>query len=227
MDPISRRSVLDCGGEILSAEGRDDGNDSAPDSLLVRAALEGDRGAYGRLYDRFAPMVHGMLLMRVPRDVVDDLVQDVFLKAMTELSSLRDGMHFGAWLAAIARNRAVDHFRRMLTHEVPGEDEVMSAAVSEDSTARAEAHAVLSALRSLPEAYRETLAMRLVEGMTGPEIAARTGLSHDSVRVNLYRGMKLLRERLRDRSGSRSARRPTQEGASLEGPTLKRKSNHE
>jgi RNA polymerase sigma-70 factor, ECF subfamily len=48
----------------------------------------------------------------------------------------------------------------------------------------------------LPEAYRETLVLRLVEGMTGPEIAARTGLTAASVRVNLHRGMKLLRERL-------------------------------
>ena len=52
---------------------------------------------------------------------------------------------------------------------------------------------VLDAVRSLPDAYRETLILRLVEGMTGPEIAARTGLTEGSVRVNLHRGMKLLR----------------------------------
>ncbi|MCX6631188.1 MAG: hypothetical protein NTW28_26550 [Candidatus Solibacter sp.] len=42
----------------------------------------------------------------------------------------------------------------------------------------------------------ETLILRLVEGMTGPEIAAQTGLTPDSVRVNLCRGMKMLRELL-------------------------------
>ena len=55
---------------------------------------------------------------------------------------------------------------------------------------------ILELIRSLPDAYRETLVLRLVEGMTGPEIAARTGLTAASVRVNLHRGMKLLRERL-------------------------------
>ncbi|HEY6660882.1 MAG TPA: sigma factor-like helix-turn-helix DNA-binding protein, partial [Pyrinomonadaceae bacterium] len=55
---------------------------------------------------------------------------------------------------------------------------------------------ILELIRSLPEAYRETLVLRLVEGMTGPEIAARTGLTAASVRVNLHRGMKLLREQL-------------------------------
>jgi RNA polymerase sigma-70 factor (ECF subfamily) len=67
------------------------------------------------------------------------------------------------------------------------------AAVSEERT---EAMAVLAIIRTLPEAYRETLVLRLVEGMTGPEISTRTGLTPASVRVNLHRGMKLLRKRL-------------------------------
>jgi RNA polymerase sigma-70 factor (ECF subfamily) len=56
--------------------------------------------------------------------------------------------------------------------------------------------AVLDAVRKLPDAYRDTLLMRLVEGMTGAEIAERTGLTEGSVRVNLHRGMALLREKL-------------------------------
>ena len=59
-----------------------------------------------------------------------------------------------------------------------------------------EALEVLETIGNLPEAYRETLILRLVEGMTGPEIAAQTGLTPASVRVNLHRGMKLLREKL-------------------------------
>jgi RNA polymerase sigma-70 factor, ECF subfamily len=64
-----------------------------------------------------------------------------------------------------------------------------------DSVAEA-ARRALEAVQSLPEAYRETLILRLVEGMSGEEIAARTGLSPGSVRVNLHRGMKMLREKL-------------------------------
>jgi len=60
----------------------------------------------------------------------------------------------------------------------------------------AEAAQALAAIRSLPEAYRETLMLRLVEGMSGDEIAERTGLTSGSVRVNLHRGMQLLREAL-------------------------------
>jgi RNA polymerase sigma-70 factor (ECF subfamily) len=161
---------------------------------LVRAARQGDRAAFARLYQRYAPMVHGVLLARVAPEFVDDLLQDVFLKAMTQLRSLRQDDHFGGWIAAMARNRAVDHYRR--SRESPAPEALDLAAAPERASAQAEAATVLAALQSLPDAYRETLTLRLVEGMSGPEIAARTGLTHDSVRVNLHRGMKQLRERL-------------------------------
>jgi RNA polymerase sigma-70 factor (ECF subfamily) len=71
--------------------------------------------------------------------------------------------------------------------------------VREQASAEAEAAHALRVIQQLPEAYRETLVLRLVEGMTGPEIAERTGLTPDSVRVNLHRGMKALRARLEGR----------------------------
>lgn len=163
---------------------------------LVAAARGGDRAAFGELYLRYVRMVHGILLARVPRGDVDDLVQDVFLHAMRQLDALRDPAAFGGWLAAIARHRGSDHLRQTRPTE-PLDDRPGPAP---DGTASLEAHAVLRTLRTLPEAYRETLVLRLVEGMTGPEIAAATGLTPASVRVNLHRGMKQLRERLEGRS---------------------------
>jgi RNA polymerase sigma-70 factor (ECF subfamily) len=135
-------------------------------------------------------MVHGVLLARVPPGEVDDLTQDVFLSAMRQLHALRDEAAFGGWLATIARNRATD-FHRLATETVDLPEDLV--APDPPST---EALAALDTIRTLPEAYRETLVLRLVEGMTGPEIAERTGLTEGSVRVNLHRGMKLLREAL-------------------------------
>jgi len=164
--------------------------ETAVEVVLVRAVLDGDRDGFARLYDLYAPLVHGILLARVPRAEVDDLVQDIFLHAFRKLHTLREASSFGPWIAMIARNRAVDYHRRSketveISDEVRGSD-------THDSKAKE----ILELIRSLPEAYRETLILRLVEGMTGPEIAARTGLTAASVRVNLHRGMKLLRERL-------------------------------
>jgi RNA polymerase sigma-70 factor (ECF subfamily) len=168
------------------------------DDALVHAAQQGDRAAFGLLYARYSRMVHGILLARVPFSDVDDLVQDVFLQALPRLTDLRDVSHFPGWLASIARNRATDFHRRVKANEEF--DENSSSVLSESpstnhsSHSSAEAHAVLDAIRSLPEVYREPLILRLVEGLTGPEIAARTGLTHGSVRVNLHRGMLQLRE---------------------------------
>ena len=157
---------------------------------LVIAVQRGDRAAFGALYARYARSVHGILLARVPREDVEDLVQDVFIVAMERLGALREPAAFGGWLATIARSRAIDHLRRApkLT-ELPPD----LAASGGDRT---ETFAVLAVIQALPEAYRETLTLRLVEGMTGPEIAGCTGLTPASVRVNLHRGMKMLRERL-------------------------------
>ena len=162
------------------------------DGVLVRTARDGDEAAFGRLYERYARVVHGLLLARVPRADVEDLVQEVFVTAWRNLRTLRDPAAFGGWLSIIARNRATDYHRRSRdTVDLP--DDLPAA---ESTSARAEALAVLETIRSLPEAYRETLVLRLVEGLTGPEIAQRTGLTAASVRVNLHRGMKLLREKL-------------------------------
>ncbi len=160
------------------------------EARLVARVRAGERDVFGELYSRYAAMVHGILLARVPRAEVDDLAQDVFLSAYKNLGSLRNSNAFGPWLAMITRNRAMEFYRReKKTEELPDEIPIRASKL-------AEATEILDVIRSLPDAYKETLVLRLVEGMTGPEIAERTGLKADSVRVNLHRGMKMLREKL-------------------------------
>jgi RNA polymerase sigma-70 factor (ECF subfamily) len=180
------------------------------DAAWVAAARDGDRAAFGQLYERYARMVHGVLLAKIPVSDVDDLVQDVFIRALRRLSTLRDTGSFGAWLAVIARNMARDYHRRTVPEEPltdDASDRGIQCGVSSEDRDRPAA-AVLDAIMSLPDAYRETLILRLVEGMTGPEIAARTGLTPGSVRVNLHRGMEQLRTKL---SGGARRDRPEQE----------------
>lgn len=157
---------------------------------LVQQAAGGNRAAFGELYSRYARVVHAVLLARVRCHEAEDLMQDVFLTAMSRLSQLRDGTSFAAWICTIARNRAYDFHRERSAADEIREHHLQSR------PAPPEAISAMETIRSLPEAYRETLMMRLVEGMTGPEIAHRTGLTHESVRVNLCRGMKMLRERI-------------------------------
>lgn len=165
----------------------------AEEHVAVLDAQQGDAHAFARLYRSFGPMVHAIALVHVPAAEVDDVVQEAFAAAWSRLVELREPAAFGGWLARIARHRAIDRQRRR--RDVVSL--VVEPAVAGPSAAdRAEARAALEAIRGLPEAYRETLAMRLCEGMTGPEIALRTGQTPGSVRVNLCRGMKLLRAKL-------------------------------
>jgi len=177
---------------------------NASDEALVRAAQSGDRSAFGALYERYSRMVHGILLARVPRPVAEDLLQDVFLQALPRLASLREVAKFGGWLAAIARNRANDYYRQAKPVEEWNEGVGEAKGGRAGGADVADGLFLLEAVRSLPEAYRETLILRFVEGLTGPEIAEKTGLKHGSVRVNLYRGMQMLREKLEKR-GARHA----------------------
>ena len=121
----------------------------SPEAHIVERIEAGDGEAFAELFRRFAPMVHGIALSRVPRAEADDLVQEVFISVHKNLNSLRDRNAVGPWLAKIARNRAANYYR--------------SARPSDE---------------------------------LNDEIAAQTGISPDSVRVNLHRGMKMLREKL-------------------------------
>jgi RNA polymerase sigma-70 factor (ECF subfamily) len=187
---------------------------------LVREAKEGKRAAFAELYDRYHRMVHAIVLSSVrTTHETEDVVQDVFTKALRQLPRLEEPERFGGWLATIARRSAVDLHRarrRSPTDALAKSNPSPSSSGSVEPDSErpdpfamqansppptSEAMEALRAIEALPEAYRETLMMRLVEGLSGPEIAALTGMTNDSVRVNLCRGMKLLRERLSGGSG--------------------------
>lgn len=161
-----------------------------PEARLVERICNGDQEAFNEFYRMFSPLVHGIILARVPRDEVEDIVQEVFISAYKNLHTIRDKNAVGAWLAMIARNSSAEYYRyRKQTEELP-------ETIEHRHTPNTEAREILDAIRALPEAYRETLVLRLVEGMTGQEISEQTGLTPLSVRVNLHRGMKLLRQKL-------------------------------
>jgi RNA polymerase sigma-70 factor (ECF subfamily) len=162
-------------------------------AALVHAAQGGDRAAFGALYERFTRLVHGVLLASAQRDDVPDLLQEVFLRALRQLHTLREPAAFGGWIATMARNEARMHHRserptEELSDQVAGPTPASAGTVEVDD--------VLRALRALPERYREPLTLRLVEQMGGEEIARTLGLTHGTVRVYLHHGIRLLREQL-------------------------------
>jgi RNA polymerase sigma-70 factor (ECF subfamily) len=168
---------------------------------LVVLAQRGDGDAFARLYGEFARVVHGIALAHCGKALADDVTQDVFMAVFQRLPELRTPEAFPAFLCTAARNASIDALRRQRRTPTAAELPDVAAAgrpVGEPMAQREQAEQVLACVQALPEAYRETLVLRLCEGLPGPEIAARTGLTHGSVRVNLARGMAMLRARLQE-----------------------------
>ncbi len=170
------------------------------DHADVRSAQRGDPAAMGRIYQRHARMVRAVLLAYVGPDEADDLVQEVFVRALGGIAGLREQASIGAWLAGCARNEARGWKRAIrrrwslllsLGRESDRHGEHPAAGAQE-----LDADDVLAAIRRLPEEYREVLILRLVEQLTGPQIAAWSGRSHAAVRVCLSRGMRILKQEL-------------------------------
>lgn len=164
------------------------------DAALVRAVLAGDRGAYGVLYDRHAPLVRA-LCYDVTRNLAEaqDLAQDVFLRAFVKLAELRAPEDFAAWVVGIARLRCREWQRgswRDFRLRRPLDEEGLSAASPPDLVALHDLHATIA---SLPA--RQRLAIRLFYLQEQPvEVAqAVMGIS----RSGFYRLLELGRSRLR------------------------------
>ena len=157
------------------------------------AARGGDDRALSELYRLFAPVLHGILHSYVSHAEADDLVQEVFETALRHLQELKSSEAFPAWIVAIARRRALNALRKRSAEALVDMEYSDLRQSPED---RAAAQQALLAICSLAPVYREPLMLRLVEGLTGPEIAARTGMTEGSIRVNLHRGMRKLRAAL-------------------------------
>lgn len=174
------------------SEGDRDGTIDLDVARLVREARGGSQTAFAHLYRRFVPLVHSIQLGRCRPALADELTQECFAIAFARLAQLNEGHKFGAWIATIAKRIPVTE-RAGDTAIDDSSDPVSASATPEQRT---EAARLLRTISDLPEAYRDTLMLRLVEGLSGPEIAAMTGLTPESVRVNLCRGMEKLRAAL-------------------------------
>lgn len=167
---------------------------------LVRRARRGNASAFATLWDDHSSTLRGILMSMVHGQEAEDLMQDVALRAWKAIGALEDADRFSPWLCTIARNvgrNALAAKRRAAETIAISVDEAAEMAATGSTPNGPEgADEIMNCIRELPEAYREPLTLRLLLDLTGPEIAERTGLTPGSVRVNLCRGMKLLRGQL-------------------------------
>jgi len=166
---------------------------------LVELARNGDKEAFGQLYDHYQPSVYRFLYYRVgSMTLAEDLTAETFFRALRSMHSFRwQGKDFGAWLMTIARNLTADHFKAGRTRlEQTTEDmqtldttsegpeiEVLSSLTNE---------ALLRALGELPTEQRECLIMRFLQGLSIAETAEILGRSSGAVKQLQLRGVRNL-----------------------------------
>lgn len=165
------------------------------DAPWVRAALEGDRLAYGRLYDRYAATIRA-ICHDATSDLneAQDLCQETFLRAYRQLNALREPERFGGWLYGIAKMVCREWRRKAMRERGRRGELVMEPAAPPDlSPAEDESTHLLDAIALLPERERVALHLFYLQERPLEDAQAMLGLS----RSGFYRVLERGRERLK------------------------------
>jgi RNA polymerase sigma factor (sigma-70 family) len=181
--------------------------DGRDDATLVAAVVGGDREAFGPLLLRWQPGVLRLCRRLLgPGQEAEDAAQEAAVQAFVGLPRLADPARFGAWLHAIAANRARMALRRRrpLALEEPPADAVVvlrwggAPPTPEDALASREVHeAIMAALRALPPAQRDAVIGFYLQGYSYDELAELLGAPKSAVRGRLYHCRRRLRRALR------------------------------
>jgi RNA polymerase sigma-70 factor, ECF subfamily len=175
------------------------------DEQLVRATLDGDVSAYGTLVERHWNMVFALALSRIADAAeAEDVAQESFLKAYSQLHRLRQPARFAGWLSRIALQECTNAVRRKMRQRTvlksrvvqPEEWQTMPAYSSNPGLSESQICFVRQTVSELPEKSQRLIIMRFVAGLSAVQIAEQLGKRPGTVRVWLHRAYKILRKDL-------------------------------
>jgi len=169
------------------------------DAESVRAVLAGDRDRFGELVHRYQRAVCALGLAYT-RDAhaAEDLAQDIFIKAYSALSQLREPEQFGPWLLQIARHHAARDYRRRAARPIQTLQSAGELPARAESPRPSNTIQALSLIEELPEPYRETVRLKYQEELTCREIAEREGVPVGTITCRLTRAIAFLRTALKE-----------------------------
>jgi len=171
---------------------------SRADADCLHRIVAHDAQAAGELFDRHAAELYGFLVHRIGPQEAEDLLHEVFVRALRRASSFRGESSVRTWLYGIARRVVLERYRKSArdpatlsgTVSVPRGPESL-ALVSEEQ------RALIAALQQLPDDQAIVLELHHVDGLSHDEISARLGISSAASRKRLQRGSRALRAVLR------------------------------
>ncbi|MCH8496065.1 MAG: sigma-70 family RNA polymerase sigma factor, partial [Balneolales bacterium] len=172
--------------------------------------------AFKELFEKYKqPLYYHILKMVHRSDVVEDLQQEVFLKAFDNIYSYNSGFAFSTWLYRITTNHTIDYLRKKRLKTMSIDDPIKTKdgevgidvpdedAESDDLVMQKQRSAIIKqALESLPEKYRMVIQYRHMEELSYQEIADLMDLPLGTIKAHIFRAREMLYKYLKDRQGS-------------------------
>jgi RNA polymerase sigma-70 factor, ECF subfamily len=180
------------------------GNAEPTDSILLVRAIQGDKEAFGNLYERYLDEVQRYVFYRVAsRFDAEDLTETVFLKAWEALPRFEsEKVNLRAWLYRIAHNVVIDHYRtRKPADDLPDTQLQDFHPSPEQQTQTQDEHQQLVvAIQTLDENLQQVVICRFINGLSHAETAEVMGIKEGHVRVLQLRALQKLRHLLEKES---------------------------
>ena len=177
----------------------------ASDEDIITATLRGDIASFGTIVERYWNMVIALALSRITDPAeAEDIAQESFLKAYSQLHSLRQPSRFAGWLSKIALQQCSNTIRRSVRSRTALGCRATSlddlgeqlAEMPNPGLTQSQIHFVRQTVGRLPEKFRTLVVMRFVAGLSAVQIAEQLGKRPGAIRVRLHRAYKILRRDL-------------------------------
>jgi RNA polymerase sigma-70 factor (ECF subfamily) len=186
---------------------------SIEDDKLVAQALSGDEGSYQKLVDKYdRPIFFHIRKMIREHEMVEDLVQEVFIKAFKNLDTYSNEYAFSTWLYRIATNHTIDYLRKKklqtfsINDPIKTKDGEMEVQLPDETYStdqplikKQRKAIVQDAIKNLPEKYRKVIEMRHMEELSYQEISDELDLPLGTVKAHIFRARELLYKALIDK----------------------------
>jgi RNA polymerase sigma-70 factor, ECF subfamily len=168
------------------------------DAMDVARAARGDVQAFERLYRTHVPRVHGIVRRMAGGRDVDELAQDVFVRAWQKLGTFRGESAFTTWLHRLAVNVVLERFRAGGSERSRRVDSTVVFETARSTPSRPDLSIDFeAALERLPEGAREIFVLHDIEGYKHHEIGSLLGISPGTSKAQLHRARMILRKYLK------------------------------
>ena len=165
---------------------------------LVQRAQQGETEAFEQLYELYFDRIYRYMMIKLGNQMdAEDLTQQVFLKALSAISTYRrKGAPFSSWLFRIASNQVIDHFRKKNKENMLPLDEGITSSMDDPvliSEQRLRIEQLSVACEYLTEAQREVISLRFAGGLSVAETSEAVGRSNGAVKVLQHEALVKLR----------------------------------